>query len=256
MNEIKGNLKIKEYYDKAEVASEYLKKRFRMPLRQIHHERQVEFINDAIRNLELNSKMLEIAMGPARLTAEIEGTKSILKVGVDHSREMLKEAKRSLINKQKFQDWNLVNSDGFELPFKNDVFDLVYVFRLIRHFGFEERQKIYHEIARVLNTRSGILILDAQNYNISYPHRIKEGLNTYPVYDKLYRRQELIDELLRAGWEVRLYGVMCRFNLQEFIQRFLLKFKLRNSAIKLILRLLENDDDSNPSEWIALCRLR
>jgi ubiquinone/menaquinone biosynthesis C-methylase UbiE len=254
MNDIKGNLRIKEYYDRPEVAGEYLKKRFTMPLRQIHHERQFEFINNAINNLEPNSRILEIAMGPARLTAEIKGNRSFLSVGVDHSSEMLKVGKKNLINKEKFQNWNLVNSDGFELPFKNDVFDLIFVFRLIRHFGIQDRQRIYQEIARVLNTRSGVLIFDAQNHNISYPHRIKEGLKDYPVYDKLYRRQELIEELVSAGWKVRLYGVMCRFNLQEFIQKILLKFRLKNRAIKWVLKIFENNDDSNPSEWIVLCR--
>jgi len=256
MSDIKGNLKIKAYYDKPAVAGEYLKQRFTLPLRQIHHERQVEFINDTIRNLGPNSRILEIAMGPARLTSEIEDDKALLRVGIDHSKEMLKEAKNNLINKHKLEKWDLVNSDGFELPFKNDVFDLVFVFRLIRHFGFQDRQKIYREIGRVLNTPSGVLVFDAQNHKVSYPHRIKEGLNDYPVYDKLYRRQELINELVNAGWVVRLYGVMCRFNLQEFAQKILLKLKLRNRMIKKILRLFENGDDSNPSEWIVLCSLK
>lgn len=157
---------------------------------------------------------------------------------------MLEVAVRRLIEKRRYKYWNLINWDAFKLPLRDEAFDFVYTFRLIRHFELKERKKIYSEINRVLKNNSGLLIFDAQNYNISYPHRLKEGLEDYPVYDVLYQRENLISELKDEGWDIELQGVMCRFNLQEFIQKVLIKLRVNYDLIKKLLLLLENKDDT------------
>ena len=253
MSIVKGNIPVKKYYQNKEVVQQYLKKRFLMPLRQIHHEKQVDFINKIIKNLSDKSRVLEIGLGPARLTIEVDVNTKCEKYALDFSKEMLRTAKKRLLRHNLFKYWNLINSDAFKLPFRDEAFDFVYTFRLIRHLGLVERARIYSEINRVLKKR-GVLVFDAQNYNISYPHRVKEGLENYPVYDVLYRREELISELEDQGWDIDLKGVMCRFNLQEFTQKALIKLHVNYNLIKKILLLLENGNDKNPSEWIILCR--
>lgn len=251
----KGNIPVKKYYQDKEVVEQYLKKRFLMPLRQIHHEKQVDFINEIIRNLNDKSKILEIALGPARLAIEVDVNKECERFALDFSKEMLKTAKKRLVHANLYEYWNLINSDAFKLPFRDETFDFVYTFRLIRHLGLAERKEIYSEINRVLK-KTGMLVFDAQNYNISYPHRVREGLENYPVYDVLYQREELISELEDQGWDIDLKGVMCRFNLQELIQKILLKLRINNEIIKKVLYLLENGSPKNPSEWIVLCQKR
>lgn len=253
MTIVKGTHSIKKYYQKDEVVNFYLKKRFVMPLRQLHHDTQVNVINSIINNLKPNSRILEIALGPARLTTKINIKNNNLRCGIDYSWQMLTHAKKNLIENNVIKSWNLMNSDAFNLPFKENSFDLIYTFRLIRHFELEDRKKIYTEINRVMKKENSLLIFDAQNYNVSYPHRVKEGLDSYAVYDKLYKKNELISELENQGWKVELRGVMCNFNLQELLQKFLLKFHLSQKIIKRFLRLFENGNDTNPSEWIVLC---
>ena len=55
----------------------------------------------------------------------------------------------------------LVQADAFQLPFKTP-FDLVYSFRLIRHFERPDRLRLYRQIAAVLRP-GGRLVFDAVN---------------------------------------------------------------------------------------------
>src|SRR5439155_282228 len=76
----------------------------------------------------------------------------------------------------------------------------------------------------------GHLVLDAQNRLVSLPHRLKQGLHTYKVYDELWLRDELVAELEGAGLVPRrVEGVMRRFTWQRRLNR-LRYFRLGSPA--------------------------
>ena len=77
--------------------------------------------------------MLEIAPGPARVTVDVADALPAPPVLMDASAQMLAEA-RNRMRANHRRDPRLVQGDAFRLPFASG-FDLVYSFRLIRHFG-------------------------------------------------------------------------------------------------------------------------
>ena len=69
---------VEKYYQNADVAEQYITKRFTDPLNVIEHRRQVELLNKIIQDKKCTA-VLEFAPGPARVTAElkIEGGTSV-----------------------------------------------------------------------------------------------------------------------------------------------------------------------------------
>lgn len=248
MNEpITSKRGIRDFYDDPEVVDSYIAVRVSEPFNTVLHERQVGFINRAIGELRPR-RMLELATGPGRLSAE--ATAAPVTVGMDASGNMLAEARRR--TRARGTDWRFVRGDAFRLPFATGSFDLVYTIRLIRHFDRAGRDAIYRELRRILRP-GGHLVFDAQNKLISLPHREKQGLHTYKVYDELWLRDELIAELEEAGLKPRrVEGVMRQFAWQRRLNR--LRYFRLGSPAKLLIRALEWSPDRNASTWMLLCQ--
>ena len=220
-------------------------RRTAQPLGAVLHARQVGFLNRVIGDLA-PARMLELAPGPARLSAELRQVP--LAVGMDFSPRMLAEAHRR--TRAQRLDWSFVRGDGFALPFATGAFDLVFSVRFVRRFEPAPRRQLYAEIRRVLRP-GGHLVMDAQNRLIAGPHR--EGRDGYKVYDELWLRDELVAELESAGFAVRhLEGMMRQFAWQWRLHR-LRRFRLGAPA-RLLIRALEWTSDRNPSTWMALCQ--
>ena len=238
---------IQEFYDDPAVVDSYIAVRISEPFNTVLHERQVGFLNQVIGELQPR-RMLEIAVGPGRLSAEV-GAASVM-VGMDGSPNMLAEARRR--TRARGRAWNFVRGDGFRLPFASGSIDLIYTIRFLRHFDRAGRDAIYRELTRVLRP-GGHLVLDAQNRLVSLPHRLKQGLHTYKVYDELWLRDELVAELEGAGLVPRrVEGVMRRFTWQRRLNR--LRYFRLGSPARLLIRALEWSPDRNPSTWMVLCQ--
>jgi ubiquinone/menaquinone biosynthesis C-methylase UbiE len=144
-----------------------------------------------------------------------------------------------------------LRSDAFVLPFRAESFDAVYTLRFIRHFQLDDRQRLYREIRRVLRPR-GVFMVDALNRDVSLPYRMKRGIESYHIYDVLYRRDELEAELQAAGFRiVALEGIIKHFGVQQRLNR-LRRLRLNGLATALIASL-ERIPGSNPSNWMLLC---
>jgi len=233
-----------DFYDDPNVVGRYLEDRKTQPLGAVLHARQVAFLNRVIGELR-PTRVLEVAPGPARLSAELRPVP--LAIGMDFSPRMLSEARRR--TRGAGLDWRFARGDGFALPFATGAFDLVFSVRFVRRFEPAPRQKLYAELHRVLRP-GGHLVLDAQNRLVAGPHR--RG-RKYPVYDALWRRDELVAELEGAGFAVRhLEGIMRRFTWQWRLHR-LRRLRLGIPA-RLLIRALEWTSDGNPSTWMALCQ--
>lgn len=239
---------IKGFYDDPTVVESYLARRTGQPLNSVLHERQVAFLSRVIADLGPR-RVLELAPGPGRLTAEV--ARVPFGVGMDFSPRMLAEARRGARAAGR-REWSFVRGDGFRLPFATAAFDLAFSVRFVRRFELPGREALYAELRRVLRPR-GHLVLDAQNRLVAEAHRA--GRDGYPVYDELWRREELIAELERAGFAVRhLEGIMRRFGWQWRLNR-LRRLGLAGPA-RLLIRALEHGSDRNPSTWMVLCQVQ
>lgn len=237
---------IRAYYEDPEVVEDYLRRRTAQPLNGLLHRRQVRFLN-ALIAARRPARLLEVAPGPARLTAELAFTGA--GIGVDSSAEMLGAARARLADDR----WLFVHGDAFQLPVADHSVDLALTFRFIRRFAPEMRQRLYAEIRRVLRP-GGALVIDAQNRAVSLPHRQRKGLDRYPVYDALYTHDELVAELDAAGFRTaHTEGLIRHFGLQSRCNR-LRRVGLGGVARQLIT-LLEHLPGGQPSTWLVVAEV-
>jgi ubiquinone/menaquinone biosynthesis C-methylase UbiE len=246
---IKNVEAIKRFYNNPREVESYLAKRIGEPFNSVLHMQQVAFVRRTIRRLQ-PARVLDLAPGPARLSAEISVPG--LGVATDASLNMLLEARRRIESHGTV--WELALGNGYHLPFASASFDLVYSLRFVRRFDGAHRRLLYQEITRVLKP-GGSFIMDAQNRAVALPHRIARGLEKYPVYDELFLRSDLITELEGNGFRVsQIEGMMRRFTLQFRLNR--LRHVRLSGVARLLIRALECTNDRNPSTWMVLCTRR
>ena len=236
---------LQAYYQDERVVGEYLRRRTAQPLNGLLHRSQVDFLNRVVHERRPR-RVLEIAPGPGRLTAELdfcgEG------VAIDSSPAMLATARRRL--RARNREWLFLRGDAFVLPFAEARFDFVYTLKFIRHFQLEDRLRLYTEVKRVL-APGGVFVLDAQNRAISLPHRQRKGLDQYRIYDVLYEREELVAELQQSGFRVaRIDGMVNHFAFQQQLNR-LRRLHLSGVA-RLLIDAVERVPTRNPSTWMVL----
>ncbi len=238
---------IREAYRDETVASEYLTRRFREPLGALLHDRQVAVVGRLLGSLP-SPRVLEVAPGPARVTADLPSLGGGRGIAVDASLQMLTEARRRLGLSVESR-WRFVQGDAFRLPLCGP-FDLAYSFRLIRHFDDSDRRRLYGELHRMIRP-GGVLIFDAVNEVVSAPLRRKHS-GEYRHFDALVRPETLRQELSEAGFEtISLTGVQHRYSWLHRLQVL-----VAPRSPRLARRLMEIVDASGgePLEWIVTCR--
>lgn len=237
---------LRAHYRERSVVDRYLERRTAQPLNGWLHRCQVRFLDDALR-AAAPRRVLEIAPGPARLTAELEFAGPLF--AVDASPEMLALARARL--RERGSACCVLRGDAFHLPFPDAAFDFVYTLKFIRHFQPEDRRRLYAEIRRVLSP-NGAFVMDAQSRRVSLPHRLKKGLHTYRVHDVLYdSEEELRVELEQARFRVvRSLGILRQHSLQRRFNR------LRRIGLGglggVLIRAAEHLPNPNPSTWMLL----
>ena len=239
------NLKL--LYQEDHIIEPYIDERFSKPLGRVQHCCQVDCVNRIIEEYNVKN-VLEIACGPARLTAEIKGFEKGF--ALDSSDTMLEVAKSRT---PKELPWQFVKGDAFQLNFKNK-FDSVYSFRFIRHLKLEDRNKIYNQIKNALVSK-GLFIFDAIRYEKPLFLRKHESGGKILVYDKVYKNKaKLQTELKDAGFElVKLYPCIEHFYIQAFFSR--ISHILKNDRLGIrIIQFLEKIKTGHTLEWIVLCQ--
>lgn len=244
---IRGVDEIRDAYRDDRVAQQYVDRRFVEPLGALLHARQAGVLVNLIQQ-HRPRRILEIAPGPARLTVEAARVFRGTGLLIDASRQMLAEAGRRL---GPGSDWQRIQGDAFQLPF-GATFDLVYSFRLIRHFEQPERHRLYRQITRVL-APGGLLVFDAVNQIVSAPLRQRSAPGEYRHYDAMFTRSALKQELEAARLElVALQGVQHRF---AWLQRLQVLVGPRSRPLtRALLELVDRAPGGEPLEWIVVCR--
>ena len=159
---------------------------------------------------------------------------------------MLKIAKKSL------KGWKVKKQDAFNLSIK-EKFDVVYSFRFIRHLKLRDRMKVYVQIKKIMND-DGYFIMDAVNYNKSFYVRKRKGFKNYPIYDRLYKKKELVKELEKNGFKiVVLKGCLNHLYTSTAISKLSMLLKCPSVGFRLI-KFVESFNSNNPLEWIVVCR--
>ncbi len=236
---------LQAYYKDQGVVDRYMHRRTTQPLNGLLHRRQVAFLNQVL-SQRAPAAVLEIACGPGRVTTATRGVK--LGVAVDASPAMLATAKQRIQGTP--GDWNFLRTDAFVLPFRDGSFDLAYTFRFIRHFQLADRQRLYRELHRVLRPH-GTFIVDALNYDVVHPARLRKGLQHYPIYDVLYRPGELAEELRGEGFRiVAQEGILKRFPLQQRLNR-LRRFRL-GALASVLIDSLEKLPGDQVNTWVVV----
>jgi ubiquinone/menaquinone biosynthesis C-methylase UbiE len=243
---IRGEAEIRDAYRSTTVARNYLQERFREPLGALLHARQVRAVAEAIERAR-PERILELAPGPARVTRDVAARVNRRWTIMDASAQMLEQARARLDGGV---GWNLVQGDAFALPL-DQSFDLVYTFRLIRHFELSERRRLYAQITRVLR-KGGILVFDAVNERVSAPIRATAP-DEFAHFDALVTSAQLQAELTEAGLEVvGLQGVQHRFPLLHKLQTFV---SPRSRVVaRAAMEVIDALPGGEPLEWIVTCR--
>lgn len=239
-------MQLREYYQQAEIAEEYIRKRFSEPLNIVEHEHQVKIINKIIAEKRIKN-ILEFAPGPARLTTGLEATNG---TSIDFSEKMISIAKQRMEVMGK--KWNFIKGDILTIKLK-EKYDLLFCVRFILHFQQEEREIIYRQ-ARSALCKGGYLVFEALNKKKVESIRNIIGRKNYPIYDKLYTRQELEEEVERNGFKVlQTYPILKNFWCQAILSRPCKILGIKNASTKVI-NLLEKIPSSQPYEWMVLCQ--
>jgi ubiquinone/menaquinone biosynthesis C-methylase UbiE len=242
VNPLRHPSELKEYYKDSRVVGDYLRRRTTQPLGSIMHAEQVRFL-DAVIAERSPRRVLEVAPGPARLTAEI--ARVPFGVAAEFSPGMIAAARVRV--ESAGRAWQFVRADAFALPVAAGSFDMAYTLRFVRHFSLADRARLYAELRRVVRP-GGVLVVDAQNRAV----RDAGHVDRHAVYDELYTPDSLRRELEEHGFRLlRLHGVIRHHHLQRRVNR-LRAYGLERLARRLIAAL-ERLPSDNPSTWMVLC---
>ena len=232
---------IRGAYADVGCASDYVERRFVSELNILLHEKQVSVVKALMKQVR-PKQTLEIAPGPGRLTRDVQSCGSL--VCLEYNDAMIQVGRKVC----KRVAW--VRGDGFDLPFASE-FDFVYSFRFIRHFHREDRERLYAGLRRVIKP-GGYFVMDAVNERISKPLR-ESCPDAYPIYDKLYRPEELRRELSEAGLEPLEMVPVQKYYPWQYRSQVLLGPRA-NWANRLLIRTLERLPRADGLEWIVTCR--
>lgn len=234
---------VRRYYSQRNVAQNYICERFRSPLGDLLHSKQLAIVNRLAQKLQ-PQWTLEIAPGPARLTCHV-GVPGQL-VCLEYNVAMIDQGRQYTA-----ENVSWVRGDAFALPF-SEIFDFVYTFRFIRHFQSEDRFRIYEQIKNVLKP-GGVLVFDAVNAVVSRPLRQKNP-EEYPIFDQLYDNLDQIrSELSMVGFGFESAQPVQRwFGLQARIQNLVAPRSW--TLARLMIGVVERIWSGHPLEWIVACR--
>lgn len=232
----------KDYYSVKDIAQKYMERRLGYPIGQYRQEMQVRAIRETIKHYNIK-KLLEIAPGPGRLTAEVQVERGL---AIDSSEEMLKLARNYVHS----ENWEFRLGNALELE-TGEKFGMVMSFRFVQHLEQEQRQKLYTTVNNNLSSK-GLWVFDVTFHKTFYLGWLTDKRDPKMVCYEHRNRNELEDELTRAGFQVvQYYSYLNHTNLQHIIGR--LGKNLTRPTIQLI-KFLDYLPPRLPHEEVVVCQ--
>jgi len=158
------NQTLRSGYPKKEAVV-YDKKRFSDPKGKLFNELEMGMLEKAFNYLPPSQKVLEVGCGTGRFI--LKNLKESHEIhAIDLSPFMLFEASKKTSN---YNSVNYYYADGTKLPFKNDIFDLVYSIRVIDHLPTKNAAlDMIYEMIRVCKNRRFILVEFINKWSLSF----------------------------------------------------------------------------------------
>jgi len=174
---------------------------------------KINILKEYIKNK--NFKVLEVGCGTGIILSNIRGLCKA--TGIDLTEDMLKIARKKGLN--------VKMAEATKLPFKDDIFDLVYSFQVLPHVP--DIKKAVDEIVRV-SKNDGIIIFDLYNkYSFKYMNYfVKEIIlrkkTTYIKFFSLNEMKKLLSDLKIVEFKsIRIFGIFGGIYKIEFFARVL-----------------------------------
>ncbi len=243
---------VRRLYQDDEVANKYIAERLKFSWWRHLHKCQVNAVNQVVADGAV-SDVLEVAPGPARVTAEVTGVRR--GTMVEASPQMIAVAERRMAAAGLDKVWEVREGNAFDLSGLNCEYDFAYTFRFIRHFKEPERRRFYQEIHSRLRP-GGLFLFDVVNERVRMQlERASGGRNQgLKVYDMTYQSAgQISTELEGCGFEtVSITNVLNHFRFQSWLSHKLDDVTI--DGIETAIRLLDKIHSDHPLEWIGLFR--
>lgn len=142
-------------------------------------------------NVKRNSKILDVAAGPANFSIELSKTFRSKVVATDFSDEMLRIARKNVYAAEKKDRIRIVKDDAKKMKFRDNSFDFVFCRYLLHQIP--EPLTVLNEIWRVTKPQGKIFVLD-----LLHP-KTKKGVQRFLHHvEKDYKKHKI------GKWKVLL----------------------------------------------------
>lgn len=153
------------------------------------------------RYIPVNSSVLEVGAGGSHTLGAIAGRLKCSAYGLEPDADGI--TKTNQLAKPEGTNVEMVGGDGFVLPFRDEIFDVVYSLGLIEHFDPEQSNALILEHKRVCKT-GGLVIIAVPNF-LNLPHTLRKFVlgGKYEYYpERSYTIKELKKALSTMGMRV------------------------------------------------------
>jgi glycosyltransferase involved in cell wall biosynthesis/SAM-dependent methyltransferase len=194
---VMGKEELAWYYNQNEIAEKYNEDRFvNYPMR-IYDKLERSAINILIEKYSTgkNLRCLDIASGDGRILREL--TKFGKVTALENSSFMISVSARKLKESDKVI---YIKDNLFDIDY-NETFDIITIFRFIRHYDYSDRKEIYKKLKSLLKN-DGIIIADFPNKQAETQLRNNLGWSAFNVYDVFWNPFEIEEELNNNGLKV------------------------------------------------------
>ncbi|WP_410770720.1 methyltransferase domain-containing protein [Fontibacillus sp. BL9] len=192
-----GKVGMKEYYNDKFIAENYDEDRFVDYPMRTYNRLEKSAIHFFIKNFTPGSNLsiLDIASGEGRILEELVGYGKC--TAVENSSFMISVSAKKLSGKGKLV---YVKEDIFDFE-TTEKFDVITIFRFIRHYNYSDRKKIYKKLFESLSA-NGIIICDFPNKLVEGQLRNRYQWHVFNVYDAFWHMNEILDELSDNGFKL------------------------------------------------------
>ncbi|MCQ2416401.1 MAG: methyltransferase domain-containing protein [Oscillospiraceae bacterium] len=194
---VRGSAALKAYYQRQEIAANYTEDRFLAYPQNcfdLMERKSVAVLLSHYLAGKRNVQLLDLACGNGRILQELVhfGTCT----ACDASRAMLHAVQEKFAGADvRIQELDLISQQP------NETFDVITIFRFIRHYSYETRRGLWRKLRNALN-ENGILLFDVPNNRFEIPHRQKNGWGKYNIYDVFWSKKAIEKEMRDNGFRL------------------------------------------------------